>query len=736
MSAARSKRGGGEPRGPSTAVRARVRLARVRKRDGREAPWERAKIESAVARALDAVGEADATFAREVAELVEMALVDRNTAARAHRGHGDDAAVLEIVPGIEEIQDLVERALVELGRAAVAKAYILYRDRRARARGALAEHAAHAAADAPSRLRVREAAGAAPWDKGRIVAALMDEAELPRATAEDVAARVERRVLASGLGSVTSGLVRELVAGELCELGLDAALLRSASVGIARHDLGRLLRDPARGGAEWGDAGGGSGLADRQPELLFAARTAADRVGAAVLERYAVEDVLGAGPAELHSRGDLHVVDLGSPHRPLCAALPAELLLEGEPGPDAPFRVLGPLAELLRGVGRAVAIEEPGPLLAPLVRSARDRGAAGLGAFLTALAALSRASGRAVLLGSPGARHAGLSARLVAELAALTATPAGPYAPTLLFEDEDVGAALDAGLDRDVERLLATGRLVPAFGDEGRRCVGPGILRLWKERGALALSGAVALNLPRLARRAGPWREDAFLASLADLVRCATEICASLFAFQSSLPGFLPPRLAARPSFALVPVGLREALRVLGDGDLDPERGARALGLIAEAARRFAPPGTPRVDISAFHADQARARLAWLDRRELARDGQRWLFADAELRREGGSAPGGAYAEGYVLSPVRGMLAGQAEAELLKTVVAGALTVARGVTPMDAVDPEARTPHLALLRRFSERLAAQRGGEGALLFPHVPGHVPGRAPADLAQETA
>lgn len=703
---------------------ARVRLARVRKRDGREAPWDRAKIESAVARALEAVGEADPTFAREVAELVEMALVDRSTQARALRGAEGSAAV-EVVPGIEEIQDLVERALVELGRAAVAKAYILYRDRRARARGALADHAQHEAAQA-GRVRVREAAGTAPWDKGRVVAALMEEAELPRATAEDVAARVERRVLASGLRSVSSGLVRELVAGELLELGLDSALLRQASVGLARHELRRLLRDPA--GDPWDEA---ALLADRQPEALRAARSRVERVSSEVLERFAAEDVLGAGPAELHAQGDLEVVDLGAPHRPLAAALPAELLLEGEPGPDAAFRVLGPLGELLRGVGRAVAIEEPGPLLAPLVRLGRAGRAGGLTSFLASLGALSRATGRAVLIGSPGARHAALSSRLVAELAPQSSDP---FAPTLLFEGDDVGAALDAGFDLELERLLASGRLVPAFGDEGRRCVGPGILRLRKERGALLASGAVALNLPRLARRAGPWREDAFLEALADLVRCATEICASLHAFQSALPGFLPPRLAARPSFALVPVGLREALRVLGDGDVAPERGARVLGLVAEAARRFAPPGTPRVGISAFHGDRARARLAWLDRRDLAREGgQRWLFADAELRREAGSAPGGAYAEGYVLAPMRGFLPGQGEAELLKTVVAGALTIARGVTSMDAIHPEARTPHLDVWRRFHELLVAHRGGDGATLFPAA---RRSRDDAELAQEPA
>ena len=40
-------------------------------------------------------------------------------------------------PGIEEIQDTVEKVLIETGHARTAKAYILYRDRRARIRQSL-----------------------------------------------------------------------------------------------------------------------------------------------------------------------------------------------------------------------------------------------------------------------------------------------------------------------------------------------------------------------------------------------------------------------------------------------------------------------------------------------------------------------------------------------------------------------------------------------------------------------
>ncbi|MCH2107270.1 MAG: ATP cone domain-containing protein, partial [Planctomycetes bacterium] len=138
----------------------------IEKRDGRRVPFDRARIESAVSRAQAAVGEDDPSFAREIAELVEYSLTRRHAAA-VHEG----------TPGIEEIQDLVERALIELGRAPVAKAYILYRDRRARAR---ALDPTPKERERASSVSVADADGVERWDRSRVAQALVDEAGLGR----------------------------------------------------------------------------------------------------------------------------------------------------------------------------------------------------------------------------------------------------------------------------------------------------------------------------------------------------------------------------------------------------------------------------------------------------------------------------------------------------------------------------------------------------------------------------
>lgn len=95
----------------------------VVKRSGEVHRYDRAKIEAAVAKAFEAVGLGGATGEsarpeplKRVVDLVEVKLRELMSFRHPHS-----------IPAIEEIQDLVETALVETGEARAAKAYILYR---------------------------------------------------------------------------------------------------------------------------------------------------------------------------------------------------------------------------------------------------------------------------------------------------------------------------------------------------------------------------------------------------------------------------------------------------------------------------------------------------------------------------------------------------------------------------------------------------------------------------------
>lgn len=90
------------------------RIDKIRKRDGRIVKFRPEKVTSAIWAAAQAVGGKDRAIAEKLTKDVVKLL------ERKYEGDG--------VPGVEHIQDLVEKALVESGHAKTAKAYILYRE--------------------------------------------------------------------------------------------------------------------------------------------------------------------------------------------------------------------------------------------------------------------------------------------------------------------------------------------------------------------------------------------------------------------------------------------------------------------------------------------------------------------------------------------------------------------------------------------------------------------------------
>jgi uridine kinase len=97
---------------------AKIKL--VTKRDGRVVPFMQERITNAIYRAAVAVGGRDRITSQRLSDQVVSLL--------------DTFYTLDRVPSVEEIQDIVEKVLIENGHSRVAKAYILYRDERNRRR--------------------------------------------------------------------------------------------------------------------------------------------------------------------------------------------------------------------------------------------------------------------------------------------------------------------------------------------------------------------------------------------------------------------------------------------------------------------------------------------------------------------------------------------------------------------------------------------------------------------------
>lgn len=96
-------------------------ITKIQKRDGRLVSFSVDKIADAIYKAARAVGGNDYDSALELAEKVCLMLEEKKRECNA-------------APTVEEVQDTVEKVLVENGNAKTAKAYILYRADRTRAR--------------------------------------------------------------------------------------------------------------------------------------------------------------------------------------------------------------------------------------------------------------------------------------------------------------------------------------------------------------------------------------------------------------------------------------------------------------------------------------------------------------------------------------------------------------------------------------------------------------------------
>ena len=107
-----------------TAAKQKSGIAKIIKRDGSVAEFHHEKITNAIFRAANSVGGDDRKTAEKLSSKVADILERRFT---------------EKIPNVEDVQNIVEEVLIKEGHAKTAKAYILYRAKRAELRAAAAE---------------------------------------------------------------------------------------------------------------------------------------------------------------------------------------------------------------------------------------------------------------------------------------------------------------------------------------------------------------------------------------------------------------------------------------------------------------------------------------------------------------------------------------------------------------------------------------------------------------------
>lgn len=108
----------------SVAKFSKKKVSQAKKRDGRIVDFDKEKIREAVFKAVTATGQGDGRLSKKVADKVTD-IINR----RFNSGE---------IPGVEQIQDIVEEVLILENLIATARAYILYREQRRRTREAVA----------------------------------------------------------------------------------------------------------------------------------------------------------------------------------------------------------------------------------------------------------------------------------------------------------------------------------------------------------------------------------------------------------------------------------------------------------------------------------------------------------------------------------------------------------------------------------------------------------------------
>ena len=150
----------------------------------------------------------------------------------------------------------------------------------------------------------------ARWNRRRIVDALIREAMIDEATAEAISREVEKQIVSSGIGLLTTALIRELVDAKLIERGLEQARRLHARLGFPLYDVRQLICHQNKENANVPHAPEGTSLA----------------LVEGIKREYALHDVFSREVGDAHVSGDLHLHGLGYIDRPYSACQSLEYI--------------------------------------------------------------------------------------------------------------------------------------------------------------------------------------------------------------------------------------------------------------------------------------------------------------------------------------------------------------------------------------------------------------------------
>ncbi len=148
------------------------------------------------------------------------------------------------------------------------------------------------------------------WNRQRIVDALVREAYLDPATAEEISKEVQDQIIASKISLITAPLIRELVNARLIAKGLEKARKLHTRLGVPLYDVDQFILHPNKENAN----------VPHGPEATNL--TLAENIK----KEYALLNVFSQEIGDAHMRGDIHLHDLGFVDRPYCSGQSLEYI--------------------------------------------------------------------------------------------------------------------------------------------------------------------------------------------------------------------------------------------------------------------------------------------------------------------------------------------------------------------------------------------------------------------------
>ena len=270
---------------------------KIKKRDGTIVPFDETKITNAILKALTASGVPSESVAKRVTGDVVKKL------------SGD-------VVSVEDVQDQVEAALMTRGLLAPAKAYILYRDEHARARKSIRVRRVRGSKQSvtdQALLIVQSMTNneLTEWDRSRVVKRLQDALGIKTMEALSIAKDVEDLVIASGLRTVNSAFVRELINSVLIDRGYKGQLQDLTMYQVPRDFVQGLMHEKSVEN---------SNIANNSPEAV------SFDLASLILKQFALDTIFSPDVVEAHNHGSVHIHDLNFPHRLYCGSHSIEYL--------------------------------------------------------------------------------------------------------------------------------------------------------------------------------------------------------------------------------------------------------------------------------------------------------------------------------------------------------------------------------------------------------------------------